>query len=113
MNALKNSVRLTGFLGADPEVKTFGKDKSLARVSIATHERYRNQQGEWTDGTQWHSLVFRGKRAVFASESLTKGSEVAIEGRLVNRQYTDKDGVARHVTEVAVNEIILFSRKPE
>jgi single stranded DNA-binding protein (ssb) len=113
MNTLKNSVRLTGFLGGDPEVKTFDNNRTLARVSIATNERYRNGQGEWVTDTQWHNLVFWGKQASFAQKSLSKGSEIAIEGKLVNRQYIDKDGVTRYVTEVNVNEILQFNRKPE
>ncbi len=115
MNTLKNSVRLTGFLGSAPEVKSFGNDKSLARVSIATNERYRNQQGEWVTDTQWHNLVFWGRKAIFASESLSKGTEVSIEGKLVNRQYQDKNGVMRYSTEVNVNEVLILTRseKPE
>ena len=113
MNTLKNSVRLTGFLGSDPEVRTFSADKTLARVSIATNERYRNTQGEWITDTQWHSLVFWGKQALFAQRNLSKGSEIAIEGKLINRQYTDKEGVTRYVTEVNVHEILQFNRKPD
>ena len=113
MNTLKNSVRLTGFLGTDPEIRTFSDDKTLARVSIATNERYRNAQGEWVTDTQWHNLVFWGKLALFAQKSLTKGSEIAIEGKLVNRQYVDKEGVTRYVTEVNVHEILQFDRKPD
>lgn len=110
MNTLKNSVRLTGFLGSAPEVRTFGNDKSLARVAIATNERYRNQDGEWLTDTQWHNLVFWGRKAVFASESLSKGTEVSIEGKLVNRQYVDKDGVTRYNTEITVNEVLILTR---
>ncbi len=111
MNTLKNSVRLTGFLGNAPEVKTFGDDKSLARVSIATNERYRNQQGEWITDTQWHNLVFWGRKAVFASESLFKGTEVSIEGKLVNRQYVDREGNTRYSTEITVNEVLVLNRR--
>lgn len=113
MNTLKNSVRLTGFLGSNPEVKTFTNNRSLARVSIATNERYRNGQGEWVTDTQWHNLVFWGRQAVFAEKSLTKGSEISIEGKLVNRQYVDKEGVTRYVTEINVNEVLQLNRKPE
>ena len=113
MNALKNSVRLIGFLGSTPEVKTVNNSSNLARVSIATNERYRNNQGEWVTNTQWHSLVFWGKQAVFAEKSLTKGSEIAIEGKLVNRQYVDKEGATRYVTEVNVHQVLQLNRKPE
>jgi|SRR5690606_15536045 len=113
MSTLKNSVRLMGYLGSDPDVKTFDNNRSLARVAIATHERYRNAQGEWVTDTQWHNLVFWGRHAVFAQKSLTKGSEVCIEGKLVNRQYVDKDGITRYITEVNVNEVQPLDRKTE
>ncbi len=113
MNTLKNSVRLTGFLGNNPEMKTFSNNRNLARVSIATNERFRNNQGEWVTDTQWHNLVFWGKQAVFAEKSLTKGSEIAVEGKLINRQYVDKEGTTRYVTEVNVHEVLQLNRKPE
>lgn len=113
MASLKNSVRLTGFLGKDPEMKTFNENMSLARVPLATNERYRNGEGEWATNTQWHHLVFWGHQATFAEKALTKGSEIAIEGRLVNRQYVDKDGITRYVTEVNVKEVLQLNRKPE
>ncbi len=113
MSKLKNEVRLTGFLGSDPETKTVGNNQTLTRVSIATHERYRNKQGEWITETQWHQLVFWGKQAQFAHKSLTKGSEIAVAGKLVNRQYVDKEGITRYVTEVNVNEVLQLNRKPE
>lgn len=109
MNTLKNSVRLTGFLGSAPEMKTFGGDKNLARVSLATNERYRNQQGEWMTDTQWHSLVFWGRKAVFAAERLSRGTEVCVEGKLVNRQYVDREGNTRYSTEINVNEVLVLN----
>jgi single-strand DNA-binding protein len=111
MNSLKNSVRLMGFLGNDPEIKRYGDNKSLARVSIATNERYKNKEGEWVSDTQWHNLVMWGRQAVFAEKSLEKGTEVAIEGKLVNRAYIDKEGITRYYTEVVVNEVLSFTRK--
>ncbi|WP_353127699.1 single-stranded DNA-binding protein [Parapedobacter pyrenivorans] len=113
MAALKNSVRLTGFLGNNPEMKTFNENRNLARVSLATNDRYRNSQGEWVADTQWHQLVFWGRQATFAQKALTKGSEISIEGKLVNRQYVDKDGATRYVTEVNVKEVLQLNRKPE
>ncbi len=113
MTTLKNSVRLTGFLGNNPEMKTFNENRSMARVSLATNERYRNGQGEWVTDTQWHHLVFWGRQAAFAQKALTKGSEIAIEGKLVNRQYVDKEGTTRYVTEVNVKEVLQLNRKPE
>lgn len=106
MNSLKNSVRLVGNLGMDPEVKTFDSNKKLARVSIATNETYKNNKGEKVTETQWHNLVIWGTQAQLAGDLLKKGDEVAIEGRLANSNYTDKDGNKRYVSEVVVNEFL-------
>ena len=113
MASLKNSVRLTGFIGRNPEVKILNEGTSLARVSLATNERYRNGEGEWETNTQWHNLVFWGRQAAFAEKALTKGSEIAVAGRLINRQYVDKEGITRYITEVNVKEVLQINRKPE
>lgn len=105
MRTLKNSVRLTGFLGSDPMVKKFDDNKTLARVSIAVNERYKDHRGEWLTDTQWHNLIFWGKQAVFAEKSLTKGCEISIEGKLINRSYVDKEGIDRQITDVIVMEV--------
>lgn len=96
----------------DPQIKSLNENTSLARVSLATNERYRNELGEWATDTQWHNLVFWGRQAVFAEKALTKGSEIAIEGKLINRHYVDKDGITRYVTEVNVKEVLQLSRRP-
>lgn len=111
MSMLKNNVRLTGFLGGDPEVRIFSDNKNMARVSLATNDRYRNADGDWITDTQWHNLVFWGKNAVFAEKALRKGAEISIGGRLVNRSYVDKEGATRYVTEVVVNETLLIQKR--
>ena len=106
MNSLRNSVRLVGNLGMDPEVKSFDNNKKLAKVSLATNESYKNDKGEKVTETQWHNLVMWGTQAKFAQDFLKKGDEVAIEGKLANRSYVDKDGNKRYFCEVVVNEFI-------
>ncbi len=108
MYALKNKVQLIGNLGNAPEVKTTESGKKLARFSVATNESYRNANGEKVTETTWHNLVAWGKVAEIAEKYLTKGKEVAVEGKLINRSYTDKDGNKKYVTEVEVNEILMF-----
>lgn len=114
MSSLRNSVRLTGFLGGNPEVLVYGDDKRLAKVSLATHERYRNADGEWMSETNWHNLLYWGKAAVFAINNLAKGAEISIEGRLMSRNWEDKDGQPRNTVEVVVNETLLIKprKKP-
>ncbi len=111
MNTLRNSVRLVGNLGMDPEVKTFDTNKKLARLSIATNDSYKNDKGERITDTQWHNLVFWGAQAKLAEDMLKKGDEVAIEGRISNRSYVDKDGVKRYTNEIVVNEFLKITGK--
>ena len=92
MYALKNSVRLVGNLGNAPEIKTTEGGKKMARFSLATNESYRNAKGEKVTETQWHNLVAWGKVAEIAEKLLQKGTEVTVDGKLVNRTYTDKQG---------------------
>jgi len=111
MYALKNKVQLIGHTGNQPDVRNTESGKKLARFSIATNEVYRNAKGEKVTETQWHNLVAWGKVAEIAEKYLQKGSEVAIEGKLINRNYTDKDGNKKYVTEVQVNELLLLGSK--
>ena len=113
MYTLKNKVQLIGNLGNAPEVKTTENGKKLARFSIATNENYRNAKGEKVKETTWHNLVAWGKVAEIAEKYLTKGKEVAVEGKLINRSYTDKDGNKKYVTEVEVNELLMLGSKAE
>jgi single-strand DNA-binding protein len=112
MNALKNKVQLIGNLGNAPEVKNTEKGKKLAKFSIATNETYYNVKGEKVTETQWHNLIAWGKVAEVAEKYLSKGSEVAIEGKLMNNNYTDKEGNKRYSTEIQVNELLLLGGKP-
>jgi len=111
MYALKNKVQLIGNLGNAPEVKNLEGGKKIARFSIATNETYRNQKGEKVTETQWHNIVAWGKVADIAEKYLHKGSEVALEGKLVSRSYNDKDGNKKYITEVQVNEILMLGEK--
>ena len=111
MNTLRNKVQLIGHLGAAPEIKNLEGGKKLARISLATNETYTNAKGEKVKVTQWHTVIAWGKQAEFAEKYLGKGNEVAIEGKLLNKNYTDKDGVKKYITEIQVNEIIALGSK--
>jgi single-strand DNA-binding protein len=111
MNSLRNRVVLIGHLGSSPESKTFESGKSLTRFSLATTESYKNEKGEKISETQWHNLVAWGKVAEIASKFLDKGKEVAVEGKLVSRNYSDKEGIKRYITEIVVNDLLLIGSK--
>ena len=111
MYALKNKVQLIGNLGNAPEVRTTETGKKLVKFTIATNETYRNASGEKVKETQWHNLIAWGNIADIAEKYLLKGTEVAIEGKLIHRNYTDKEGVKKFITEIQVNELLLLSSK--
>lgn len=111
MYALKNKVQLIGNLGNSPDVRTFEGGRKMARFSMATNENYRNAEGERITETQWHNLIAWGKLADIAERFLEKGKEVAIEGKLINRSYQDREGNKRYVTEIQVNELLLLGSK--
>ena len=111
MYALKNKVQLIGNLGNAPEIKTLESGKKMARFNVATNEVYRNAKGEKVTETQWHNLVAWGKVAEIVEKYLTKGKEVAIEGKLINRSYNDKEGNKKYITEIQVNELLMLGAK--
>ncbi len=111
MNSLRNRVLLFGRLGAQPETRTLAQGLTVTRFSIATTESYRNEQGERINETQWHQLVAWGKTAIIASKYLEKGKEVAIEGKLVTRHYTDQQGHKHYITEVVVQDMVMLAIK--
>jgi single-strand DNA-binding protein len=111
MNSLRNSVRLIGNLGNNPEVKEFETGKKVVRLTLATNETYKNQKGEKITDTCWHNLVIWGKTADIAERYLEKGSEIAIEGKLTSRSYTGKDGEKKYITEIVVNDMLMLGKK--
>jgi single-strand DNA-binding protein len=111
MSTLKNSVRLVGNLGTDPEVKNLENNRKMVKLNLATNESYKNNKGETVTETNWHNIVIWGMQAKFAEDMLKKGDEVAIEGKLATRNYVDKDGNKRYVTEVVANEFLKMGSK--
>ena len=112
MRNLRNKVHLIGHLGQAPEITTFESGKKKARFNVATSENYRNAKGEKIEETQWHKLVAWGKLAEIAEKYLTKGREVAIEGKLINRSYNGKDGTKKFISEIEVNDLQMLGAKP-
>ena len=111
MSTLRNKVQLIGNLGNNPEIITLESGKKLAKFSIATNESYKNSQGEKVTDTQWHNIVAWNKTAEIIEKYLTKGKEIAIEGKLTSRSYETKEGEKRYITEVVVNELLMLGNK--
>ena len=111
MNTIRNKVQLIGNLGNDPEVKHLDSGKTLAKFAVATNDRHYNQDGEKVEDVQWHNLVAWGKTAELAEKYLKKGSEIAVEGKLTNRSYENKEGQKKYITEVIISEILMLGSK--
>tara|TARA_B100000767_G_scaffold262276_1_gene274765 strand:- start:17809 stop:18141 length:333 start_codon:yes stop_codon:yes gene_type:complete len=110
MNTLRNKVQLIGNLGNDPEIITLDSGKKLAKFSLATNEYYKDADGQKQTKTDWHNLVAWNKTAEIIENYVTKGKEIAIEGKLTNRSWDDKEGNKRYITEVVVSEVLMFSK---
>jgi len=113
MNTLRNKVQLIGNLGQDPEIKTFENGRVVARFSMATTDSYWDNTGNKVTETQWHNIVAWGSLAKIAEKYLTKGSEIAVEGKLTHRSFDDKEGNKKYFTEVVLNDIVLLRLKPD
>jgi single-strand DNA-binding protein len=109
MNNLKNNVQLIGHLGRNPEVKTLSSGAKVVRLLLATSDYRKNEKGEKETYTTWHTLTAWGNQASIAERFLIKGKQIAINGKLQNNNYVDKQGVKRYSTEILVNEIEMMA----
>ena len=101
-----NKVILVGHLGQDPDVRAMPSGSSVANLSLATNEQWRDKNtGEPQERTEWHRLALFGKLAEIAGQYLRKGAQVYVEGRLRTRKWQDRDGHDRYSTEIVVNEL--------
>jgi single-strand DNA-binding protein len=110
MNAMRNKVQLIGHVGQDPEIKNLDGGKKVANLTIATNDSYKNDKGEKVEQTEWHKVVAWGKTAEIIEKYVTKGKEIAIEGKLTHRSYDDKNGEKRYITEVVANDLLLLGK---
>ena len=108
MSTLRNKVQLIGNVGQDPVITNLESGKRVARLTLATNEHYKNNQGERITNTDWHTVIGWGKLADIIEGFVTKGKEIAIEGKRTSRSYEDKEGNKRYVTEVVASEILLL-----
>jgi single-strand DNA-binding protein len=107
---MRNKVQLIGHVGQDPEIKTLEGGRKLANITIATNDVYYKENGDKVENTEWHKVTAWGKTAEIVEKYVTKGKEIAIEGKLTHRSYEDKEGIKRYVTEVVANELVLIGK---
>lgn len=110
MKTLKNYVQLIGNLGQDVELREFDSGSKKANFSLATSESFINKDGEKTETTQWHNITAWGKLANWMTDSLGKGDQVMIQGKLTHRKYEDSTGNMKYFTEVVASEFIKMNK---
>ncbi len=106
---MKNRVQLIGHVGQDPEIKSFEGGKKVANLNLATNDVY-YKEDEKVEQTEWHRVVAWGSLATLVEKNVAKGKEIAITGRITYRNYEDKEGVKRYITEVVADEILVMSK---
>ena len=108
-----NKAILSGRLGQDPELRYTPSGRAVCSFSLATSERWTDQEGQKNESTTWHNIVVWGKQAETMKEYLRKGREVYIEGRIDNRSYEDKEGIKRYRSEVIVQRFQFIGSKQD
>jgi len=107
---MKNLIILIGNAGQEPEIRKLENGTSVAKVSLATKESWKDKNGNWKDETQWHTLQLWRDLADRAA-NIKKGSLVYVEGKVTYRKYTDKDGVERNQTDIVVSSFRVLDKK--
>ena len=107
-----NKVILVGNCGRDPEIRYLPSGQAVANVSVATSSKRKDKtSGELIEETQWHRVTFFDRLAEIAGEYVKKGRPIYVEGRLVYRKYTDKDGVEKQSTDIIATEMQLLGSR--
>lgn len=109
-----NKVILVGNVGIDPEVRTTESGVKVARVRLATSERYVDKQsGERKELTEWHTITLWRGLADVVDRYVHKGSQIYVEGRLRTREWVDKDQVKRYTTEILADNMQLLGSRSD
>ncbi|HPB02430.1 MAG TPA: single-stranded DNA-binding protein [Bacteroidales bacterium] len=107
-----NKVILVGNVGKDPLVTVFDGGRKKASFSLATTERYRDKTGADQSVTEWHNIVVWGPQAEVIEKYVRQGNPLYIEGRIKYREYTDKDGIKKRITEINMENMSMLASRP-
>ncbi len=108
-----NKVMLIGNVGQDPEIKYFDNNNKVARITLATTERYKDKAGNQQEATEWHNLTAWGFTADIVEKWVKKGTQLYVEGRIRTRSWQDKDGNKRYTTEINVDNLQMLGRRSD
>jgi len=106
-----NKMMIIGNLGADPELRYTPSGKAVAELRVAVNDRYRGQDGEWQEDTQWFRVELWEQAAERAAERLRKGHKVFAEGQLRAREWEGKDGQTRTSLEIRFARVQSLERR--
>ncbi len=109
-----NKVILVGNVGKDPEIRATQGGMQIATFALATTDRSKGQDGQWTDKTEWHNLVAFQRTAEIVRDYVKKGSQIYVEGKIQTRSWDDKEsGQKKYKTEILVNDLQLLGGRGE
>ena len=108
-----NKIIIVGYLGRDPELRYTPDGTPVCNFSIATTERKKDKSGEFQDVTTWFRVNLWRRQAEVASQYLSKGKQVYVEGRLTQSEYQDRDGNTRTSLEVNGTDIHFIGPRGE
>jgi single-strand DNA-binding protein len=108
-----NRVILVGRIGRDPEIRHTQSGQTVASLSVATDESYKDKQGNKVEAVEWHNVTAWGKTADFIGSYLGKGRLVYIEGKLKTEKYTDKQGVEKYTTKIIAERVQGLDKRPD
>lgn len=108
-----NKAMLIGNLGADPELRYTQSGVAVASFNVATTRRWKDQEGQQQEETEWHRIVAWQRLGEICDEYLHKGSKVYIEGRLQTRKWQDQNGNDRYTTEIVASNVLFLTPKGE
>lgn len=108
-----NKVILVGYVGQDPAIRYLENGRTQATFSLATHDAYKNKEGQKVRTTEWHRIVLWTPLAEIAEHYVTKGKQIYLEGKLTHRAYNDKGGEIKELTEIVGEKLVLLNSQEE
>jgi single-strand DNA-binding protein len=108
-----NKVMLTGYLGADADVRQTSSGQVVANFRLATNERWKDKSGETHERAEWHRIALWGRAAEAIGKYLTKGRLVEVEGAIRTNKWEDKDRVTRYSVQIVAHRVGLLGSSPE
>ncbi len=106
-----NKVILIGHLGKDPEIKYLEGNIAKLSFSLATSEIFKDKNGNKSEHVEWHNLIFWRNLAENGNKILRKGMQIYVEGKLKTREWIDREGIKKNITEIIGETFVLLQKK--